>query len=422
MAAPIPGPPTIETNATTIPDSAFARDVVAVMRRLRMSLAALIASVNGDVTQPQEMMRQFGLDKNLAWKLSRIVRETEPAAAMPHIPGRPGIGIVLRRFTQAGAPEAVVTEARRAFKAFDELVETHSGDRETLEMMLGPLAAERAAQQAEAHRKLSYRGNSATWGVQARVQISAHLVQPNADDPSRLDLAICSGLVGLRRLREDVPWAIATVRRFSDDGSVGEGADAEAVDPRFAGVDVPPLLGDFCSDPLPELRVVPSQPGTTQFELVEGPVGKTAAATCVTGWFCRSCENRYRDPSNQYGEHLVNLHTPVETLVHDLYVHHDIAVQIRPYIAMYSQIPSGPIYPNGGRDRGRLPLYESLRLLGHPPDTIMPEVPAYGEIIETMMHRLGGDASMYHGFRLSFRHPPIPAIALIGYRLPDPPA
>ena len=52
--------------------AAFENDVRTAAGSIRSSLARILAAVDADATQPRAMARLFGLDKTLAWKLSRV--------------------------------------------------------------------------------------------------------------------------------------------------------------------------------------------------------------------------------------------------------------------------------------------------------------------------------------------------------------
>ncbi len=81
----------------------FEDHVKTVISRVRSSFAELLASVGADPAHPQEVARQLNLNKNLTWKISRIIRASDPAGAVPHIPGKAGMTILLDSFKKAGA-------------------------------------------------------------------------------------------------------------------------------------------------------------------------------------------------------------------------------------------------------------------------------------------------------------------------------
>jgi hypothetical protein len=105
---------------------------------------------------------------------------------------------VLDAFTRVGASDALVTEARLAMDEFEVMVKEHADDRETFEMMLSGLAESGQGERELAHRKIAFQGNSATWGVQARVRFCTYIVAPSGE-PGVGDTAVIGGLVDLRR-------------------------------------------------------------------------------------------------------------------------------------------------------------------------------------------------------------------------------
>jgi hypothetical protein len=395
----------------------FEDHVKEVLQRIRNSLAELLSSVGIDPTRPQDAARQLGLNKNLAWKVCRVIRENDPAGAIPIMPGREGFKIFLHAAQKRGAPSAALAAARDALVEFDQMIDIHSGDRDTLRLMIGGLGSEGDGQRAEALRKLSFRGNSATWGVQARIQLCVNVIAPSGD-PEWADLAWLSGLIDLRRLRDDVAWTIASARR-ADDAGTALPVRIEPLDPDDSGNDAVPLLRPFCSPPLPEMRLERGPDGLLRYQLLEGPIGKTAATTCVIGIVGRRFVRRRRTEGDSIGEHNARLCTPVELLIHDLFVHRELSYAMAPEALLYSQLPNIPSYPEGGRGCGLLPLSEKVLDLGAgPPDVLTPELPSYARMIETVFDRLAWRPRDFHGFRLRMRYPPIPTLAVLRYELP----
>ncbi len=245
-------------------------------------MSDLLASVGADPMRPQDVAKQLGVNKNLTWKVSKIIRETDPGMVVPQVPGKEGFRILLRATRRSGAPADLIDLAEDAIARFDDLIETHTGDRDTLELMAGHLSDEIDPARAETERKLSFRGNSSIWGAQARMQLCVNIIAPS-DDPDWADLAWISGLVDFTRLRADVNWTIASARKANDAGSVLPLGDVQALDPKFGDGHTAPLLGDWCSQPIPNVAINAGPDGMVRYQLLEGRVGHTAAATCVIG-------------------------------------------------------------------------------------------------------------------------------------------
>jgi hypothetical protein len=409
----------MDVGSGTPTTPAFAEDAKRVLKDLRSSLSALVESVGADASFPQEMSRRFGLDKSLTWKVARVIGGDDTLSAATHMPGRAGLLTFVDALEHAGAPHERAGSVRDAIDRFESFITTHSGDRSTLEIMLGGVSERLSPKRIEFFRKLAFQGNSAIWGVQAKTQVSLHFIAPNPTDPDKLDVGIVCGLIDFRRLRPDALWAVASRFHLIDDGTLDAFKKVVPIDPALGPRDTP-LLRQFCSQPLAELREVPAGPGI-RYEFTEGPVGITAAATCILGWLDRGDVSRYRSETDNYGEHIVNLNTPVETLVHDVYIHRSLGFAIPPEVHVYSQMPGGPVYPRDGRKKGVMALPEETIDLGSPPDCTIAALPRCTQMVEFAARNLGWALSDFHGFRYRLKYPPLPALALFRYRLPERP-
>jgi len=107
----------------------------AVVRSLRGAFAESLTSVGADPQDPQSLSRSLGLNRNLAWRISKIVQADDPSVALQQMPGAAGIKIFLRCIEHAGATERVLQTARDAIREYERLIRVHSGDRATLDIM-----------------------------------------------------------------------------------------------------------------------------------------------------------------------------------------------------------------------------------------------------------------------------------------------
>jgi hypothetical protein len=393
------------------------------MGEVRRTLAALVDAVGANPQQPQEMSRRFGLDKTLTWKIARFICDDDMLAAAVHLPGKSSVKNLVEAMVRNGAPMDAGDPVLEAMERFEALVASHSGDRETFEVMLGSASNELAKKRGETSRRQLYQGGGAVWGVQARVHVSLHFVAPCQTSPDRLDFGVVCGFVDFRRLRSDVSWSVARRSAFTQDGTHTVSPDLHPMDETLDR-DAAPLIRRFCSNPVPELS--PARTSTsniTRFEIPPGPIGHQAAATCILGWIARNEAAMYRTDGDTIGEHIVRLSTPAEILYHDLYVHRSLGFAMNPQPRLYSDLPGGPIYPFDGLNAGLLPVTEDVIDLGIAPTMAMTsDIPNYREMVGLAIERLGWKQSEFHGFRLRLRYPPIPALALLRYDLPERPA
>lgn len=403
------------SQSTTEPMS-FPNHARVVVRSVRGVFSEVLTTVGADAADPQSISRCLGLNKTLAWKISKIVGAEDPSVALEQMPGAAGIKILLKSIEKAGVGSTLLKNARDAVEEYEDLIRVHAGDRATLEMMGNELSPEGHRKRDENHRKLLFQGASYVWGAQARVILKVAVVAPGSA-PGTLDLAMLSGLLDFRRIRPDVAWVMASRHMKNDDGTELS-IPTEAIDSRFSGPNQPPLLGDFCSSPMPELRRS-IEGAVTYFELPEGPVGNTAALTCMFGTMQRGVP-RYRTPGNEWGEHSANCDIPAESLVLDAYFHRDLGSAIPPQAVLVGKMGPAALHP--GSTRNRLPLHEPLRDagMGALPLTT-PQVPQHRKLVASVFETAGWDPREFHTYRLRMAFPAFPSALVLRYPLPASP-
>jgi len=397
----------------------FPDECKAVLQALRGALIEALGAVGVDPSRPQQVARKLGLHRNLTWKVSKIVTSTDAFAAVPHVPGTTGVEILLKALKAAGVPEPTLARIRSARQDFERLMHRHAGDRATLELVASSFVPE--ARRTEAllqARRDAFRGNSAIWGVQARVLLTVNILLPNAEDPSRVDLALINGVIDLRRLKPDLAWSLFRRQVWDADGTTTV-ATGQPIDPA-CGEDEVPLLRGFCTPDLPELSIQ-CRESELLYELPAGPVGRTGELTCIYGSVIRSLGSQHADADETVCEVGTNLKTPVELMQSDLLVHESLGWAMNPRAALYSQLEGRPVLGRNRRMSTRLTLESDVHELGRGLDTMAtPHVPRYRELLAYTFEQLGWDASEFRGFRLMLSHPPIPAVAMLSMDLaPD---
>ncbi|MHC5026364.1 MAG: hypothetical protein ACYTGR_06340 [Planctomycetota bacterium] len=375
-----------------------------------------MASVGADPNRPQEVARTLGLRSGLAWKVCKVAQEANVNAAVPHIPGSTGVKLFMDAVEKAGAPTDSVEAARSAGRDFERMVEIHTGDRTTLEMMIGGMSA--APAQAEQNRKLAYQGNSGTWGVRAKAQMSLNILAPNADSPDQCDLAQVGGLLGFRRLRRDARWLLFRRERWTDEAPQAEPDRSEPLDPECAAASGVPLMRDFCSSPLPAVDVVHAH-AEEQIELPPGPIGNAAAMDCLYGIVSRAVGPAYASSPGEYSELGVNLITPAEHVQLDVLVHRTLDWAMNPEAAIYSRLDGGALHVSGRRDRNVLPAATDVQDLGWGVGALAtPLMGGYLRLLRSAFDRLTWDPGDFRAFRVTMTYPPIPAVLMLRSELP----
>ncbi len=408
-----------EVDKPLNPAPAFREDLRSALQGYRGSIIELLAAVGADAGKPQDLSRRFKLNKNLTWKLSKIAGSTDLYATVPHIPGAIGMEIFLRAMQDSGAPHDLVESARGAARDFEKVVTIHTGDRATLEIMVnGMLPSALKSDRDEQNRKLGFHGNSATWGVRARLQLALNLLAPNPDDRDTVDLVQVSGLDGFRRLRRDARWLLFRRERWSDDDPRPAKDEAQSLDPHYPVEKGVPLMGDFCTKPIPAIDVVSGE-GEDQFELPPGPVGNAAAFTCIYGQIARKVGGVYAEHPGEYAEVGCNLTTPVQDFLFDLLVHRDLEWAMNPELVVYSRMDGGALHRSEWRSRNLLQVEETVHDLGWGVGGLATPIhTAHTRLVRYVFYTLKWNGDDFRAFRFTMSYPPIPTVALFRSKLP----
>ena len=402
------------------PTRSFLEDYHSCLDHLRASLADLLAASGLLHARPQEMAREFSLNKNLTWKISKLVHQNPSSETLSFIPGPSGFRIFLRALANYGVEPSLLEHSEKAFSDFQSMVRRHAGDRPTMQLLLDSVAADDGDHaRLEESRRLAYQGNSGILGIQARVRLSTFFVAPNRENPSMLDSAFLGGLFGLRRFRPDARWILSRNTGFADDGSEVQSPRCLPLDPRSSQVG-PSLLLDFTSSPVPEVSIRRFE-DMDLYELAQGPIGNTGVADVCFGHFTRADLPRYRDAHNQNGEFHILLASPVETLIFDMVLHKDLGVDTIPQALMPLNFHQALMPASSRMGADYLPLPEKPRLLhGTQPTFATPRIERYTEMTELVFHRLGWDPHDFRAWRLEMQFPPLPATLIMSFPLQAP--
>lgn len=397
---------------------------------LRGALLELYRAVGADPAKPQEVSRRYQLNKNLTWKVARIIGADDAFEAVPLIPGPGGLDILLDAMAQAGAPETALTRVREAIDEFDRMIELHTGDRNQLELVLDSMGTGRPM---ELSRKLAFRGNSGIWGIQAALRLTCHVISPTAHNPGILDLAMVGGLTRVRRLRPVARWPVFQLRQYNDDGPTDiRRSNREAIEPfpsaehqnaadaehaAAARTGDPWLMRSFCTGSLPEIHVA-RRGDATIYEIGDGPVGRTGEFSCFFGFVDHACVPRYRDASNKVGELVSSVSLPAESLLFDVFVHESMS-EIQALSAEMHGTLGGAMDGVGSM---RLPMPDRFKDLGQNPMIDTPLVDRYVDKIDAVFAKLGRPRSEFRCFRLQVEHPPMSSRVVVRYELPAAPS
>lgn len=408
-----PPPP---SNATR-----FREDYYASLDGLRSQLTELLSLAGALQDRPQKIGRDFNLNKNLAWKIAKLVHEDPGHETLSFIPGPSGFRIFLEALSKHQICSDALDRAEAAFEAFQAMVALHAGDRATLQLLLDSLAAQDGdASRLEESRRLAYQGNSGIFGVQARVRFASFFVAPNPEQPDMLDTATLGGLLGLRRFRPNASWILARSTSFADDDTESKAPLRIPLDSRFPGPG-PSLLGAYSDQPPPAVSVK-EVGGMELYELASGPIGNTGIGNVSYGNYTRADLPRYCDAHNQNGEFHLFLANPVETLIFDFIWHKDLGVTETPTYTLPLNLHQSVLPAHSRASLELLPMAERpKRLPGAKPILSTPLIEQYGEMTDLVFEKLQWNPEDFQAWRIEVRCPPLPATLIMSYPLQEAP-
>ncbi|GMV25247.1 MAG: hypothetical protein AMXMBFR58_12780 [Phycisphaerae bacterium] len=393
----LPSPIRVEVPGETL------EDVVAAFHLARAEVASLFAAIGLDPSKTRETARALGINRGLAWRISRMVRESDPAAAASDVPGTASMARLFNACRERGVSESALAATAAAFTRFESALSACTGDRKTLAMLMANLSTAHDRSETEKARRTLFEGACGVWGVQAQTRFVTVFLYPSASDPTMLDAGHVTGYVGFRRLSSK-PWPLSYEAVHKSTGEA-ERFVKEPLDPVGFTEGQLQLIKAFCSPTTPDIEVVTSNE-YKRFELAAGPVGNQGLTTCVFGTRLRSIYPRYSDTPNTAG-FMVILTTPTERVLFDFFVHRDLGnAPVRTHLLdrlshLYGNIESE-------FERQSLPLAEQARQLPRgAAGTMCHYIPWYTKLIEFVTERIGHDVNEFTGSRFEMNYPPI---------------
>jgi len=396
----------VRATEQSSPDD-FSQEAVICVRQAQSAFADLLSEAGLAGARPTEIGRTLGLDKTLAWKVSRFSDSPDLLKAVKHIPGSGGVEIVLKAAKAQGVESGYILAVRNADRTFRDFVRQRAGDRRSFEAMLAAGGRDETIELEE--RRAFYQSGAAIWGVRAKVQFLTLCLKPSPTDDQRIDVLQLGGFMHFERLRSDVPWIIR--RLWTSDSGSSPGADFERVPlcPETASGTALPLIPRFCSDPLPEINQFVKEDGVIYDELAPGVVGKHGTLNCVTGEHYRSAIPRYWNEDNTFGRYELLLRTPVEAVIFDVYLHQSLNNFGDFDHAVYGLLEDRP-----GMGRGKThdrPLHPPApaRQLGSPPIARTPRIAQYDAMLDFALDRAQwGSRDEFRGYRAEVDYPATP--------------
>lgn len=395
----------VRTAARRGTDSAASvGEVMDAFSSLRASVLELFDATNLDPTKTRELARELGVNRGLAWRLSRMVRSEDSASVAHDVPGQQSMSRFAEICADRGAERALVERMVEAVRRYEDAVAACTGGRKTLAMLLANRGRDTTQQDRERARRTLFEGACSVWGVQAQVRFVTVFLFPSADNPDALDAAHVTGYVGFRRLSER-PWPLS-YEAVHDASGRAQRLMKHPLDPSGSKEGELQLLREFCDPRAPDIEVQ-IQGDYKCFNLAAGPVGNEGLTTCVFGSYLPSIYPRPVGESDTAG-FMVLLQTPVERVIFDYFVHDDVPTEGGTITHLLDRLT----YPHQNReadfDHQSMSITETPRpLVRGPNGAITANIPWYPRLIEFVEHRTGVPVERFRGTRFEMAYPPI---------------
>jgi len=403
----------------TAEQGSFSEEASGALLAVRVAVGQLLDACAVPPQTVQRSHKRLQIDKNLAWRLAKVLQEEDLHAAARHMPGLNAMRALFAFAEGQQVPPQLISEVRDSLEAFGRLVEDRAGNRKTFELMLSAQSSSPEEDTDAVYRKEATIAQSYLWGVIAQAQIRANIVRPSAK-PGFLDVAAIGGFVGLRWIRPGTGWVVSRTRCMSDDGAALRQPVGEPIDPAISPGAVP-LLREYCSPNLPRLRRSEVEHGFVTDELVTDEVGVASSATVMTGELYRALVRSTRDEHNRTGSYVQRARTPCEALLFDVLLHKDLLRRDPPTLSVFGDMEYGSeMAPTAARQRNRIMQWQKLASLGKGvAAAYTPHFARYTQMLASTMARLGWNPEEFSVFRVEIPYPILPSSVAVQCELPD---
>jgi hypothetical protein len=399
------------TTAATQPSqslaSVFPTEAQEVLRELRRAIGEMFDHVPGGVRRSRDVQKLYGVSTKLSWQIFKLAGPGDAMSLVPHVPKAAAMRGFLDAAEKHGAPVRSVNKVRAAYSAFEELIETHAGDRTSFDSMARGLSGSTGAQQTDVqHRKAIFRGHSHFWGCQVETRIMTHFMHPAASQQrDRYDLVAIRSKFGLRRLRADAEVVVDSIRVSPPAG--GESYRWEYLDPEAAHRYGAPIMTEASTQPVPQLRTTPGTiPGRMHTELSDDALGRRGAVNLAFGQVWRDTQLSPSEDGKTFGwTNLTHILTPTALFIEDMLVHRPSFPRLAHEFQVYGHCSREDSF-EFERTQPRLPFRELIiKMEGGADDARIHGIPQYHEMLAWTCDRLNWRLDDFDVYRVRIEYP-----------------
>lgn len=385
--------------------------------QLQRALRLVVDEVAVATPGPSAVATELRIHRTLASRLLNALRTEDTLASVLRLPRREGLSMFLAA-AKRSAQLKTVAVAESAVANFDAFVRKDLGGWDALDAAISVWLPEAREKFEASNRQMVFKGMANLFGAQVDVHAITAIYHPSPDG-QRCDIAVITGLYGLRRLRPGTPVPVNVI-----------GADPK--DPRGSypiewltddDSSKCPLLHRFSSQQFGDLAAVPDGK-MIRYMLVGDEIGTQSDADAVTAFVTRGLRPLFHDPQTNGRQRVVfsgGIEMPARTLLLHVLVDDRVFPQVDPELIVYDTHIRGLASANDpDRDADRMESMDSIQFLGRGASRFRTaDVGRHVDQVQYVCDRLGWDSSRLRGFRCRAVYPLMHAQYSIYF---DPPA
>jgi hypothetical protein len=320
-------------SETTAPIASFTADAVKAYLKARDSLVSWVMALPKPIRRPRDLQLLTQLDYTLCWQIITVTK-SQGLEGAAHVPGPVSLKRMIAESKRQKLPEQAIEILTHGLQQYYDAAKTYADTRAGFGSMLAAVTTGETIELST--RKSAYRSESEIWGRQLGIihQMVGFSARPT---PSTMSSLLISSSLNCRRLRPNAG------RSFWGYFQSPEGPSSEAnfqpfEEQAFHALGAP-LMPQFCSSPLPRLRMVRYDNGWTHAEVEGDGLGRRSAVDVAFG---------VKSPLDPLNEGIdtpyavttsARLSSPTELLVMDLMVHRPSFGEVEPQLLVHANSP-----------------------------------------------------------------------------------
>ncbi len=352
---------------------------------------------------PQALAHELALHKSLTSRLLSALRMSDSLAVIRHLPRSGGLSNFLRAAETSVARE-YIGEAKSAVSEFHAIVKGELGGWDALAVAISSWLPETRERAELDHRRQLYSGFAGVFGASTDTHIQTFIVYPGSDG-ANCDIVEATAITGLRRRR---PGREINIETIGPQPGVSEPSPGMMNLFDTQDLDSLPLLREFCSSPLPPIRV--SKAGNLRhFYLAGDAFGVRSSVDLCVGEVWQNVKPLYQPESGLHTRCSTSMtfNIPVKTFAMNVLLEDSVWPGSEPELRLYRMVDRGIASPNDPtREIDRLDCTSSIESLGHGVDRFhSTEYPRHVELVQHVCDKLEWDSSRLRGYRLRVQYP-----------------